>query len=793
MQRIALDGVREASASGDRLQLACTVRRLPGPAATDAFGRGEEPASHAPAREKVPVTVEFLSADAVRLTIRPDPETATDRSPVEADYDAVRTDTQPTVTREETIRATTDGLAVAVDPETARIAVRDETMGRRLLATRPTVRDTRGESVVPPTGFTEERRDDWPLAVTRTHAAFDLPADERFFGCGGFFGDEDRRGSRLTARVRQAKGSAGRATYAPVPFYLSDRGYGVFCDTAADTTFDFGASAPGAVSVETESDSLSLVVFRGPEPADALRRYTALTGRPPRLPAWTLGLWWSRNAYESADEVRAVADRLREAGVPGDVLNLDPEWMDLDAFDLQPDPEAFPDLAGLTSDLRDREFRVSLWEYPYVPTRSPLFETAREAGYLVGDGAGGTALLRRPSKADTRAGVLDVTSEAAVEWWRSHHRRLLDDGVAAFKTDFGEYLPADTVTSSGRSGRAVHNLYPTLYADCVAGAFDATPVLFSRAAWAGSQRYPIHWGGDAEPTDAGFAASVRAGLGMAAAGFGYWSCDIGGYAGEPSPDCYRRWAQWGTLALSNPRFHGRTAREPWAFDATETVRRYARLRYRLLPYYWSLAATAARTGMPVLRPLVTAFPDDPTLGRGLEHLVGPAMLLAPDTEPDEPLRVRLPEGEWIDLWNGERHAGPTTLVRSSPREELPAFWRVGTLVPAGPGGRSVPDAGTRPTRLRVFAAADGETDASFDYHDRETETWHTFSARVTADAIEVSLDDWDGEPAIVCPAWSAVCDDAPVEVDVVVDGDRVPDDRVRYDASDDELIAEPES
>ncbi|MFB6242943.1 MAG: TIM-barrel domain-containing protein, partial [Halobaculum sp.] len=371
------------------------------------------------------------------------------------------------------MRTDEPGLVVEIDRETAQFTVRDTATDRTLFATQPHQTDSRGRPVVPPTGFTEAERDNWPLTVTETHLAVRLPPTEHLYGCGEQFGGVDHRGESITARVRQPNGTVSTDTYLPVPFYLSDRGYGVFVDTAADVQFDFGATAPATTSLTVADSALSVTVFRGPEPADVLRQYTALTGRPPRLPEWTFGVWWSRNSYESATEVREIADRLRETETPGDLLHVDPEWMDLDRMDLRWDDEAFPDPEGLLADLAEDGFHVSVWEYPFPNVGTALFSTARERGYLVEDGHGRPLVLRRPSKEDTRAGVVDFSNPAAVEWWRDHHRRLLGQGVDVFKTDFGEYLPEGAVTADGHTGRAVHNSYPLAYQRAVAGAFDS--------------------------------------------------------------------------------------------------------------------------------------------------------------------------------------------------------------------------------------------------------------------------------------------------------------------------------
>lgn len=752
MTHVGLAGVADWRREGDTVVCRTTTHRVDGPGPPESLSDGRRPR----------LAVEFLSPDAVRLQLQPDPEAVSvGESQLGLDYDTLRTDTDLTVEREVEregdsdadgglVRAATAGLTAEIDTATADVRIRDAVRDRELLATGSQT-DSRDRPVVPPTGFTETERGGWPLVVEDTHLAVRLPPDEHLFGCGEQFGGVDHRGDRISARVRQPNGTGSRETYFPVPLYLSDRGYGVFVDTAADATFDFGATAPGTTSLSVADSALSLVVFRG-HPETVLEQYTALTGRPPRLPEWTFGVWWSRNSYESAAEVRAVADRLRETETPGDLLHLDPGWTDLDELDLSWDDEGFPDPEALLTDLADDGFHVSVWEYPYLKAGTTPFATARDRGYLVEDGAGRPLVLRRPSKSDTRAGILDFTDPDAVAWWQDRHRRLLDQGVDVFKTDFGEYLPPAAVTSDGRTGKTSHNRYPLAYQRAVAGAFDETttddetPLLWSRSGWAGAQQYPVHWGGDAASTEAGFAATVRGGLSLAASGVPLWSCDIGGYKPEPSPDLYRRWAQWGLLSLSHPRFHGKTPREPWHYGeaVAAAVRRYARLRYRLLPYLYRHGVAAARRGLPVLRPVHVARPDADVPVDALQHFVGDSLLVAPDLAPDEPLDVYLPAGEWIDHWTGERHEGPTRLRLSPPRSELPAFWAAGTVVPEQEPGPHVAACEADPLTLRAFLDPTDATDAtdataSGAWVDTDTETLRETRVERDDETLTVTL------------------------------------------------------
>ncbi|MFB6186506.1 MAG: TIM-barrel domain-containing protein, partial [Halobacteriaceae archaeon] len=254
---------------------------------------------------------------------------------------------------------------------------------------------------------------------------------------------------------------------------------------------------------------------------------------------------------------------------------------DSEAFTFDWDESSFDSLESFTEKLSEAGFKLSLWEYPYLKRGSDLFREAATNGYLVMDGKGDPYILRRPSSSElpfTRFGIVDFTNEDAQEWWQEYHRRLILNGVNAFKLDFAEYLPADCITSSKQSGEILHNIYPTLYADTVSEAFDSSdtpPVLWVRAGWTGTQRFPIHWGGDSFCTFESFAATVRGGLSLSLSGYPFWSCDAGGYDGKPDKILYIRWLQWCLLGLSHVRLHGKTPREPWEFGdvAIEVARK----------------------------------------------------------------------------------------------------------------------------------------------------------------------------------------------------------------------------
>ena len=767
----ALSHVESYADDGSRLTLDCAV---------EALDSGPEfPAT-------VPLTVETLRPDVLRLTLDPHPEAGEADSALDLDYGVFSEPVDRSVgERAGALELSTGALSVRVSMDPFGIAISDG--DRTLVETQSEFRDTKGRPLVRPLGFSEEVVDNWPLGVAETHLSLRLSPTERVFGLGERFGSFDRRGQRVEARVRQPNGVISADAYCPVPFYLSDRGYGLFVDTASDVTFDVGARSPSSLELSLSSTPLSITVFAG-GPKEVLKSYTDLTGRAPSLPAWTFGTWLSRNTYESGDEVRAVASEARARAFPCDVVHLDPAWAGVENLDMEWDHGAFPDPGALCAALHERDLHVSLWEYPYLPVGSERFAEAREAGYLVRGGDGRPYVLRRPSHPATRAGIVDFENESAVRWWAERHRELIQTGIDAFKTDFGEYLPDDSLTAGG-SGASRHNAYPLAYQRAVAGAFDGTgkqAVLFSRSGWAGCQRYPVHWGGDSWSTFDAFAASVRAGLSLTLSGFQFWSCDIGGYKPEPTPELYVRWAQWGLLALSHPRFHGKTPREPWAFDeeVEGIVTRYARLRYRLLPYLLTHAERSTETGVPLTRAMAIEYPDEPAVsGLATQHLIGPDLLVAPVLSADSRVRVTLPPGEWIDYFDGSRHRGVETLDRSPTLPEIPLFVRAGAVIPTGePGDRVGPEL-PDPVVLHVYVPEEGGMGTETEVYDWGEERHLPVRVDLSEDRESLSFECEDDGPG-----FEALVHGLGGESTTITSGGRpVDESEVGYDAATDEL------
>jgi alpha-D-xyloside xylohydrolase len=484
-------------------------------------------------------------------------------------------------------------------------------------------------------------------------AVFYLSPGEKLFGTGESFTRLDKRGQRVVLWANDANGVETERMYKPVPFFMSSRGYGMFLHTSAPATFDMGATYQGSNALLLGDDELDLFFFFG-SPKEILDEYTTLTGKAPLPPLWSFGLWMSRISYFSEEETRAVAARLRENRIPSDVIHLDTGWFETDwRCDYEFSKTRFQDPARMIADLKKDGFRISLWQLPYFVPKNRLFPEILQKGLAVRDAKGNLPY---------EDAVLDFSNPDTVAWYREKIARLLRLGVGAIKVDFGEAAPLTGLYASGRSGFYEHNLYPLRYNRTVADVtreVSGESIIWARSAWAGSQRYPVHWGGDAAKMDAGMAATLRGGLSFGLSGFTFWSHDIGGFTGGPAEEVYRRWVPFGMLT-SHSRSHGMPPKEPWELSAQflDEYRRAAEMKYRLMPYVYAQAKDASARGLPMVRALFVEYPDDPgAWSVEDEYLFGTDMLVAPLFEAGTTGRdVYLPGGRWVDYQSGRVYA-----------------------------------------------------------------------------------------------------------------------------------------
>lgn len=530
-------------------------------------------------------------------------------------------------------------------------------------------------------------------------ATFSLREDERIYGGGESFTRLDKRGQHMVLALQDALGAEGTRQYKAAPVFVSSAGYGMFVHTSTPVTLDFGCEFDGHTTIYSGDELLDLFVFIG-EPKDVLTEYTTLTGRGPVPPLWSFGLWMSRITYNSEEQVRTVAKQLREHRIPADVLHIDTGWFETDwRNDYRFSTTRFTDAARMIADLRAQGFRVSLWQLPYFTTKNPLWEDVVQRGLHVRNQGG---------VLPAEDAILDFSNPATVAWYQGKLRGLLEMGVSAIKADFGEEAPLSGLYHSGRTGWYEHNLYPVRYNRAV---YEVTKevtgggIIWGRSAWAGSQRYPLHWGGDAENTGSGMAASLRAGLSFGLSGFTYWSHDVGGFVQRSPRDLYRRWAAFGALT-SHTRTHGAPPREPWEYDAAfeADFRRAIELKYALMPYVYAQAVASSAKGHPMLRTLFFEYPDDPTSWLiEDEYLFGSDLLVAPLFEDDPGRRVYLPPGEWIDYQNGRVHQGGRWHELTAGTIPIILLVRNGAAIPHAAVAQSTAAIDWEHIELRVFS------------------------------------------------------------------------------------------
>ena len=508
-------------------------------------------------------------------------------------------------------------------------------------------------------------------------------------------------GERFTAFVKNGQtvdcdnkdgGTASEQAYKNVPFYLTNRGYGVLVNECAPVSFEVASEKVARVQFSVEGEALEYFVILGPNPKDILRKLTALTGRPALPPPWSFGLWLSTSFTTNYDEatVTSFIDGMKQRDLPLHVFHFDCFWMrEFDWTNFEWDPRVFPDPEGMLRRLHAKGLKVCVWINSYIGQRSRLFAEGAQKGYFIKrtDGSVWQTDLWQPGMA-----IVDFTNPAAREWFAGHIKRLLDMGVDAIKTDFGERIPSEGVVyHDGSDPTKMHNFYPIIYNETVFRAIEekrgvGEAVLFARSAFTGGQKFPVHWGGDCWSTMESMAESLRGGLSLCLSGFGFWSHDIGGFEGTAPAYIYKRWAAFGLLS-SHSRLHGSSSyRVPWAYDdeACDVVRFFTKLKSRLMPYLWAKAIEAHKEGVPTMRAMLLEFPDDPacdTLDR--QYLLGDALLVAPVFTEDGSVDYYLPAGKWTHLLANEVQEGGRWHRGKHSFLSLPLFVRENSIVALG--------------------------------------------------------------------------------------------------------------
>lgn len=523
-----------------------------------------------------------------------------------------------------------------------------------------------------------------------------------YFGCGERFTSLNHKGLILPMVSIDRPEDKGTCTYKPVPFFMSTRGYAAWLDHSAAGTFDMNATERDRVLMKYRASKIRLVLIDGPDMAAMLAEFTRLTGRPRVPPAWSFAPWKSRNVHNNRREVLDDAELTRKHDLPGSVIVLDSPW-ETGYNDFRLNETQFTEPEAMFRRIRELGFYPCLWLTPMINSENLLdmpgidkgpsrnFAQAVERGFLVKQPDG------KPMIVDWwkgRGGLLDFTNPAAVTWWHEQIDQARHWGLRAIKCDDGEgNFVQDAVFHDGTPAAEMKNRYASLYLkaaqEYIDRKLDGDGVLFARCGFTGTQAQPFCWAGDNEASfsfENGLPTAILAGQNAALSGIPFWGHDIAGYIGTPSKELFIRWTQFGALSPLM-QVHMTSNLGPWDFDkqTLDIYRTFAKLHTSLFPYIYDAAHEAAKTGMPIIRPMVLAFPNDAeAAAHRYQYLFGPDLLVAPMYQPGTYRSVYLPRNSdgagWIDYWSGASHKGGQTLKVYAPLERMPLFVRGGAIL-----------------------------------------------------------------------------------------------------------------
>lgn len=540
-----------------------------------------------------------------------------------------------------------------------------------------------------------------------------LSVGELVYGLGERFTPFVKNGQSVSI-WNEDGGTSTEQSYKNIPFYVSNKGYGVFVNHPERVEFEVATEQVAKTAFSVPGESLDYFLINGPSMKEVLMRYTDLTGKPSLPAQWTFGLWLSTSFTTDYDEktVMSFIDGMFERGIPLSVFHFDCCWMrEFHWTDFIWDERVFPDPAGMLKRIHEKGVKICVWINSYIGQESALFSEGMEKGYF----------LKRPNGDvwqwdmwQPGLAIVDFTNPNAVSWYQEKLEQLLDLGVDCFKTDFGERIPVDCVYFDGSDPVKMHNYYTYLYNKAVYEVLEKKKgkeeaVLFARSATVGGQKFPVHWGGDCWSDYESMEQSLRGGLSLTTSGFGFWSHDIGGFESQSTEDVYKRWAAFGLLS-THSRLHGSTSyRVPWAYDeeAVDTVRFFTRLKLSLLPYLYSSAAQTARTGVPMMRSMVLEFTEDPNCQYlDKQYMLGEKLLAAPIFNEEGTAFYYLPKGRWTNYLTGEVSSGNVWRKEHHDYLSIPLWVRENTILPTGTYAEDANYDFTEHLELKVYELRD---------------------------------------------------------------------------------------
>ncbi len=563
--------------------------------------------------------------------------------------------------------------------------------------------------------------DDGSERNTYMRQMLSIGVDEHIYGLGERFTPWVKNGQSVVI-WNEDGGTSTEQSYKNIPFYVSDRGYGVFVNHPEKVEFEVCTEMVTRVEFSVPGESLDYFIINGLSMKDVLGRYTDMTGKPALPAPWTFGLWLSTSFTTNYDEetVNSFVDGMLQRDIPLQVFHFDCFWMkEFSWSDFLWDSRVFPDPEGMLKRLKAKGLKICVWINSYIGQESVLFEEGKKNGYFIKRKNGDVWQwdMWQPGMA-----IVDFTNPDAYHWYQKKLERLLDMGVDCFKTDFGERIPTDCAYFDGSDPMRMHNYYTYLYNKCVFELLERKlgkneAVLFARSATVGGQKFPVHWGGDCWSDYESMEESLRGGLSLCMSGFGYWSHDIGGFESTSTPDVYKRWCAFGLLS-SHSRLHGSSSyRVPWAYDeeSVVVVRTFAKLKGKLMPYLFRNAVETHKSGIPMMRSMVLEYTEDPTCAYlDKQYLLGDSLLVAPIFNDKSLAKFYLPEGRWTNYFTGVVKEGGKWYTETVPYTEIPLYVKSNTLLAIGAKEQAVYDYEDNVT-LKLYELADGKSASTVVY------------------------------------------------------------------------------
>ncbi|MDE6021386.1 MAG: alpha-xylosidase [Ruminococcus sp.] len=609
--------------------------------------------------------------------------------------------------------------------------------------------------------YIEENRchADARIAMCRDDRYFDMPeykgtsyireqltidADECVYGFGEKFTPFVKNGQTVEM-WNEDSGTNSYKSYKCVPFYITSKGYGIFVNSPGNVSFEVGSETVNKVSFTLPGEELEYFFIGGQDLHEVLRNYTWLTGKPALPPAETFGLWLSTSFTTDYDEptVMSFIDGMAKRDIPLQMFHFDCFWMkEYSWMDFKWDKRQFPDPNAMLKRLKERGIGLCCWINPYISQRSCLFEECMEKGYFIknSDGSIFQTDFWQPGMA-----ILDLTNPNAQMWFSGKIRELLEMGITAVKTDFGERLPVNACYYSDEDPVFLHNYYSYLYNKVVFETIkefygENKACLFARSATAGCQKFPVHWGGDCAGEFSSMAETLRGGLSLCSSGFGFYSHDIGGFENTSSAAVYKRWCAFGLMS-THSRLHGSASyRVPWIYDdeAVDVLRFFTKLKGCLMPYLYAQAVKTSITGIPMMRPMIMDFTEDKAC-RYLDqqYMLGDDLLCAPVFNEEGTVEFYLPAGIWYDIITGKSFEGGRYHKVRCSYMEMPILAKNNSIIAMGDFKGNFEYDYIENTNFIIFGLADGRS-AGADIYDINAKLVLHLTAKRKGDIITVT-------------------------------------------------------